>query len=210
MAIVPVKEGSEDRPRGCSLPVIRVEGKNSHLIRQSAAVLEYLEDCYPASEGYLDLTGGSTSMEVRATVRDMVQAINEVASGMSLHVRHTYESTLAWSGMTKEQQSQVSGEEGRKQWMGQLASLDKWARADVVDRKTLSIAGVIDTPTLADFALVSGVEYVRETYGLNILEGFEVLETWAERFAASKWFISRDEITRLEKEGLDELFDSEM
>ncbi|KAM0282015.1 hypothetical protein ACHAQH_003221 [Verticillium albo-atrum] len=208
MAIVPSKQGTEDRPPGCSLPVIRVDGTRTLLVRQSATVLEYLEDCYPPADGYRDLTGGSTSMETRATVRDMVQAMNEVAIGMSLHVRHSYESTLSWSGMTKEQQSSATGEEGRAQWTTQLAKLDSWAREDVVDRGALSIAGVTDMPTLADFALISSVQYVQEVYGFDMLEGFEVLGIWYERFTASQWFVSRSEISLLESEGLDALFGS--
>lgn len=91
------------------------------------------------------------------------------------------------------------------QWKKCMEKLEGWVRGDVVDKKAKGIAGG-DEPTLADFTVLSAREYLFEMYAWDIFEGCEVLTEWTERARGCDWFVSRDEIDKLEKDGFASMF----
>lgn len=120
---------------------------------------------------------------------------------------HTHSFTLTWSGMNKEDQIETIGADAKKRWTLELTKLESWVRENVTEKGTLGLVGT-DTPTLADFTLAAPIDYFKEMYGINILEGLPVLATWFERYSSSQWYVGRDELGDIKKEGFATLFSS--
>jgi hypothetical protein len=54
---------------------------------------------------------------------------------------------------------------------------------------------------VADVVLMGNVEYAREGYGFNLIEGFGVLEGWYEGMKDREWVIGRERLEGVEKTG---------
>ncbi|OAG36054.1 hypothetical protein AYO21_09772 [Fonsecaea monophora] len=191
--------GYEKRPKGFSLPVLRIQdlesSNHSKFIAQSSSILEYLEDLLPASDGHPSLRGDDAFQAAR--VRDIVQLINEVLTWCNVHVRHLTAFSLGWSGMTEEQQSPQAGEDAQVQYRRLLTTLQSWTNTC---SKGVSLVGA-DRPTLADITAAAAKTSMEDLYGINLFDGFEGLEAWWTRYQSSPWFVIRDVIDQIEKDG---------
>lgn len=184
--------GLEKRPSGFSLPVLRTRYSSGECyIAESSSILEYLEDIFPASRGFANLRGEDYVQT--AKIRDIVQLVNELLTWCNVHVRHSTEFSLLWSGMTKEQQSLMASGDARLQITKLLDRLQLWTEGNI----TNSLTGA-KRPNLADVTVAAAKTSMEEIYGIQIFEGFPKLDAWWNQYSSSEWFVSRSEIDLIE------------
>ncbi|KAF4175365.1 hypothetical protein CNMCM8927_000224 [Aspergillus lentulus] len=187
---------TEHQPPSSLLPVMRiVDGDTTRILHQSTAVLQYLEDYYHPSQGYNDLSGGS-SPELRAHVRAIVQLVTDAMIWIQNDIFHTREFAVTLGRISKEEQSAAASVYARKQWKGEMAKLDRWV-SENAQAESISLSGALGTPNLADFTLLSAVELFREFFNEDILEGYAALEAWYKRYSESSWFVRREDFDSL-------------
>lgn len=167
--------------------------------------MEYLEEKYRTDEGNRCLLGNN--MEERAQVRDLVGVINDVTFWSGVVIRHEQESSLKWSGMTRQQQKHEAADDGKVQMRKALSKLEGWVEGAVVGRWSVGMM-CGETPTVADFSLAALKSYLEGMYGWDILEGYndKVLGVWLGGFSGSGWFVGRKELERCERKGFEGLF----
>ncbi|KAF2464218.1 uncharacterized protein BDR25DRAFT_307249 [Lindgomyces ingoldianus] len=203
------KPGFEDRPAGCTLPVLRIEkpGQEPTMIYESCAIMEYFEEKFPARDGYVELLGNTP--EQRARTRDILLLLNDAITWANVAARHADPRSTAWSGMTPEEQAPLAAKDANRVLQTKfLAKLEKWVQGDVGVKKCSSLSGEGIEVSVADVAVLAGVKYVEVRMGRNWVEGYKALGDWVERAKKSEWFVEEEEILKIEadEDGLNRLF----
>lgn len=173
------------KPAG-SIPMLRYGEEANDLIRQSVAILTYLEETHPRKgthgEGWEveDDMRGSTPMQ-RARVNEIISLTEEVGQAFGYWVMQS--SALYSSKVPSQSPSAASMISTRMHAL--LSTLESYARKSVGE-EGMWIAGTAGV-TLADICLASVVEYARDMYGRDLIEGHEeVLGKWFERWEATE------------------------
>jgi glutathione S-transferase len=197
---------TEPQPPDSLLPVMKiVDGDTTRILHQSTAIVQYLEESYPPSEGYKDLSGGG-SLELKAHVQAIVQLVMDAMIWMQADIFHVHDFAVTLGQITKEEQSMAASVYAKKRWRRELAKLDRWVQKLDQERAPISLAGDLDTPTIADFTLLSAVELFKDFFDTDVLEGFSALQVWYKRYTESQWWIPREEVDALGESGYVKLF----
>jgi glutathione S-transferase len=203
--LAPVLPNTEPQPPDSLLPVMEiVDGDTKRILHQSSAILQYLEECYPPSQGYRDLSGAS-SPELKAHVRAIVQLVNDATIWMQGDIFHTHAFAVTLGLITKEEQSTAASIYAKQRWRKEFAKLDSWVQQYDREKKLISLAGV-HTPTIADFTLLSAVELFKDFFSVDVLEGFSALEVWYKRYTESPWWVRREDVDALGEARFVDLF----
>jgi len=147
-----------------TVPILETE--EGTLIRSSIAILEYLEERFPAP----NLSGATP--EMRARMREVVSVIDEAA--MQLGIWCHKASPLFAQG---EQQSREAATFAADAYYKRLRLLDLLAQEN--DGPFLTGA----QPTIADCVTMATVQFAEHVYGVPLPKGCEVLERWYAFFA---------------------------
>lgn len=214
--IRPVNGDMPARPEGFSLPCLAVEplptsdmststrnsAKNANresktrYISQASAILEFLEDVLPPTHGHEDMSLRGANAIQTGRVRDVVNMFSEALVAVGFHARHAFASTLLWSGMTAEEQGVGAAADAWRETRRRVGALERWVAREEVEGW---IAGT-STPSIADFTVFGGVEYVGRMYpGLDMFEGFEALQRWRDRCREDQDFATAEEMVALER-----------
>ncbi|QRK12991.1 glutathione S-transferase family protein [Archangium violaceum] len=157
-------EWREVRARNPAGTVPILETEDGTLIRQSTAILEYLEDRFPEPS----LLGKTA--EERAFTRELVSLINEA----NVHFgTYCHKGNPLFAG--KEVQSAEAAEIAWQAYVAQLSLIDKLSR----DAEFLTG----DRPTIADCMLMSLLQFAEGLYGKTIPPHCERLSSWYRRFS---------------------------
>ena len=182
--------GHEPRPTDTSLPVMRIEQDGDEVwIHESIAILEYFEEMFSFGSGYVDLRG--KTQEERAKTRDVLSLLADAVMWSSVALIHSNSDTTFWSGLSEDQMSKGAADQAGKKLKGLLERLEKWVEGG---KKGTSV-------TLADLCLVAQVEYMRENYGTDWVNGHGVLRDWCDRVMKEGWFVGREDLEGVERSG---------
>lgn len=198
--------GFEKRPEG-SLPVMRLEydgdenKKKVIHIRESMAIMQYLDDLFPASSDHAELKGSTPLQRARAT--DLLSALNDAVSWGIVSLAHSNPSTSSWSGLKEEDMSSAAAAHAQRKVEGLMGKMDGWVRENmaIAEGKGKSVAGQGEDVTFADVALMAQVEYMKEVYGVDFFAGYGGLERWWEGMKGEEWVIGRRELLECERTG---------
>lgn len=175
--------GVEDRPVGCSFPVLRVGDEGSGtLVKQASPMLEFLEDTFESideGDGQGWRTMRPSTALGRAKMRDVVNMINEVVDIFNIVARHGFKSALQWSGLTREQMIPLAAHDALNMVHQRLTKLDGWVEGDIEAGKWL--AGT-EHPGIADCNMVAFVVYVEYVYGMDLCAAHDGLRKWYENY----------------------------
>ncbi|KAF2818803.1 hypothetical protein CC86DRAFT_472659 [Ophiobolus disseminans] len=188
------KTGHEPRPADTSLPVLRIEHSDGRItwIRESLAILHYLEELFPPSAGYPDLQGSSA--EQRAQMRDMLSVLGEAMHWSLVSLIHSNTSTTNWSGLDEEQMSAVTAAHADQKHIVLLLRLEKWVEERVSH-------GIMDYVTFAGLGLLAQVEYAEMMFGTDWVADHVVLRTWVEELKGEPWYVSNERLKDVERSG---------
>jgi glutathione S-transferase len=181
--------GHEERPSGTSLPIMRIQypdGKELW-IRETLAILEYLEDIFPPAQGYKSLRGESP--EQAAKMRDVNGLSTEAFVQYIVFLMNSNKGTTFWSGLKEEEMHDDTAAHAKKKWQTCLAKLCTWVEEDVASKDSQGLVGVT---TIADLMLMAQVDYLRGMYGTGYIEGHDVLTTWYENMQKASWYVEND------------------
>lgn len=174
--------GHEPRPPNSSLPILRIVRPNGQIvwIRESLSILEYLEDLFPSSAGWPDLRGETA--EQRAQTRDLAAVLDDAVHWSLVQLVHSDARTTSWSGLAEEDMSASAARHAQARCSFYLERLGEWVHtAEWEGVKSMSLV------CLMGFAQV---EYHRETYGGDWVQGNGVLGQWVEGMRKEKWAVS--------------------
>lgn len=160
------------------------------------AIIEYFEDLFPVADGYKDLRG--TTVRDKARTRDILSLLGDAIVWSGVALVHLNVSTTSWSGLREEHMSETAANHATGKLEGLLGKLESWFE----ESKEEKLMGEKESVTLADVCLVAQVEYMREMYGINWLEGLEGLEGWYGKMKGEKWVVGRKELEGVEKYGV--------
>lgn len=164
------------KPAG-SVPMLRIDSASEPTyIRQSIAIISYLEEVHPragASYAASDMNG-SNPLE-RARVAEAISLTEEVGQALGFWAMNT-SALYQQMGMT---QSKEAGVAAKMRLHRCLQTLEDYCSGGVQGGKWIAET---EGMTLADVALGSVVEYSRDMYGRDVLEGHEVLWKWFEKW----------------------------
>jgi glutathione S-transferase len=153
------------KPNG-SIPMLKIGDSPDDYIRQTVAILEYLEEKHPRGR---DMRGSDP--EERARVREIVALAEDVTQCMGFYV---YNASKLQEGMGLEQ-APSAARLAKERMHTMLGKIEEYATRYVREGRWL--AGTQE-PSLGDVCLYATVEYATAFYGLNLLGGHEVLKTW--------------------------------
>jgi glutathione S-transferase len=164
-----------------TIPMMRITTRHSQedvWIRQSVAVLQYLEETHPRpSAGAEDDMRGATPL-ARARVSEIVSLVEDASQALGFMVMHSaalYTPLVAGAGG----QSRSAFQTAKQRIDKSLATIESYAREGVdAGNWIASTEGL----TIADLCLGSLVEYARDMYGWDLREGHEVVRRWVERW----------------------------
>jgi glutathione S-transferase len=188
------KSGQMNNPPGKpsgSIPMMRIGPQvDNNLIRQSVAILSYLEETHPrlgSSYAAQDMRGSTPSK--RARVNEILCLTEDATAAFGFWVCNA--SALFESiGMP---QNREVGEASEKRMHRVLATVEEYCRRAVMEEDKW-VAGT-EGMTLADVVLGSLVEYARDMYGRNIIGGsgetgvessHEVLGKWLDKWESTE------------------------
>jgi glutathione S-transferase len=192
--------GFEARPENCSLPIMRVEHGNTKedvlWIRESIAIMEYLEEVFTEKDGYADLRG--STIQQRARTRDAMSLLGEAIVWSVVGMVHSNPATLSWSGLAKEGMSDSAAGHADGKMKMLLGKLEGW-----VDEREgcVSLSGKGGDTTIVDVLVMAHVEYIKEVYGVDWVRGHEALTAWCEKVRREEWVIGREDLKRVEESG---------
>ncbi|KAK9782329.1 hypothetical protein SCARD494_13637 [Seiridium cardinale] len=138
------------KPKG-TVPIL--EHAPGRYIRQSCAILEYLEEIFPQAP----IMRGSTP-EARARTHELLDLSNEACSLLSFHVHN---GSAAFAGL--ETQSPEAAGQAMERVHVLLAQIE-----DLADPDGPYLANKEDHPGLADVVLLATVQFAREIYGIDL------------------------------------------
>lgn len=171
-------------------------------VRESLAIMEYLDALFPASKGCQELKGGN--MIQRARSSDVLSALADTVLWGVVSLAHSNPSTTAWSGLAESDMSPTAAAHAEKKVAGLMGKLDAWVGENMSasgDGGSRSLAGPGAEVTFADVALMAQVEYMREVYGMEMLEGYANLTKWWEGMNGKEWVVGRGKLEECEKSG---------
>lgn len=204
--LAPVYPDTEPQPVDSKLPVMKITNQDqTRILHQSTAVIQYLEESFPPSQGYRDLSGAS-SPELKAHVRAIVQLITDAMIWMQCDVFNIHPFAISLGLNTAAEQCAEASVYARRRWKEELAKLDRWVQALDQEEEPISLAGALSFPTTADFNLLSAIELFKDFFDTDVIEGFPGLERWYDRYTKSQWWISRDTVDELGASRYAELF----
>lgn len=191
----------EARPADTSLPVCRIERANAKTvwIHESIAILEYLEEKFPSSEGYPNLIG--SSIEQRARTRDILSLTNDAFVWSGVELIHTNPATTMWSGLTVDGMSSTAASQAGAKVCMLFERLEKWVRESVTDKRCKSLAGEGASVTLADVMLMAQVEYFNMSDGPVLVADYSVLKLWHDKAKLEAWYVGNDVLRTVETAG---------
>ncbi|KAH6654158.1 hypothetical protein BKA67DRAFT_691222 [Truncatella angustata] len=140
------------KPQG-SVPIL--EYAPGQYIRQSSAILEYLEDLYPEAPFMR-----GTTPESRARTRELLDLSNEACSFLSFYLHN---GSALFSGFEK-QSPEAAG-----QAMERLELLFSQIE-DMSDPEGPFLAESGDQPGLADIVVLATVQFAKGVYGIDIVK----------------------------------------
>lgn len=199
--------GFEERPEG-SLPVMRLEydgdenKKETVYIHESMAIMQYLDDLFPASSDHAELKGSTPIQRARAT--DILSVLNDAVSWGIVSLVHSNPSTSSWSGLKEEDMSSAAAAHAQRKVEGLTGKMDGWVRENMATTdggKHGSLAGRGAAVTFADVALMAQVEYMKEVYGMDFIAGYGALEQWWEEMKGEDWVLGREKLLKCERTG---------
>jgi len=168
---------------------MRVEAQGgTYFVRESIAIIEYFEEILGTAEGYEDLRG--ETVQQRARTRDVLSLLGDAVVWSGVALVHSNTATTAWSGLREEDMSVSAAAHARMKFGGLMGKLESWVGEGE------GMGG-----TLADVCVMAQVEYIREMYGVDWLEGFEGLKGWCERAKGLEWVVGREGLEGVEKTG---------
>jgi glutathione S-transferase len=179
--LIPVtfdSKGQMTRPEGKiegSIPMMRYGPSDEDFIRQSVAILNYLEERHP--RGGWDMRG-APGLE-RARVEEVVSVVEEASQAFGFLVMH---SSALYTALVPQSREAAKTAEGRVH--RSLSILESYARHSVLERGEW-IAGT-ERLTIADLCLGSLMEYARDMYAWDLKDGHEVLAKWMERWEGTE------------------------
>jgi glutathione S-transferase len=190
----------EERPAGTSLPLMRVEShsENEVWVRESAAIIEYLEERFSVEQGYKS-TLGDTVLQ-RARCRDILSLLSDAMVWSGVHLMHSNVSTMSWSGLEEEDMSASAAAHADKKFRALMGNLEGWVEGDVIGKGSVSLAGG-DNVTMADIALMANVQYFGETYGMDWIAGLDILRCWYNRVQDEDLVVKKESLAEAEKAG---------
>jgi glutathione S-transferase len=153
----------EMNPAG-TVPILETD--NGVYIRNSIAILEYLEECFPTPTMLGDTPGA------RARTREMVAIIDEATTLFCVWARKV--SPLF---APIESQSAVAGRLASITYNQRLKTLDTFME----ERHDEFIAG--DKPTVVDCIAYSQLQFARDLYGVQLPAEAPRLVEWFQRFS---------------------------
>jgi glutathione S-transferase len=191
----------EPRPADKSLPVLRIvyADGTTFWIHETSAILGYFEEVFSVAAGYPDLRG--ENMQQRARTHDVLSVLANAGMWSGVTLVHSNANTTSWSGLAADEMSESAAVHARGKFRALLAQLEKWVQGDVVGDGSKSLSGAGASVTLADLCLVAQVEYMREMYGLDWVEGHGVLAAWCERKKGEEWVVGREVLKEVEETG---------
>lgn len=195
--------GYEARPTATSLPILRIQYTDGTelWIRETLAILEYLEDIFPPAHGYKSLRDEVPGQA--AKMRDVIGLSNDAGVQFTTFLINSYKGTSFWSGLKEEEMHDDTAAHAKKKWQTLLTKLCTWVEKDVTAEDSQGLVGVT---TIADIMLMAQVDYQKWCYKYEYLEGFSVLQSWYENMTKSDWYIENDRFGGYEaKEDLDAL-----
>jgi glutathione S-transferase len=189
----------EARPEGASLPVMRVEhDEGTYWVRESMAMMEYFEEVFGDEEGYGDLRGHT--IKQRSRTRDVLSLLGDAIVWSNVALIHADPITISWSGLTATQMSADAAAHAQGKFRASLGKLEEWVSESGVEEGG-SLSGEGARVTLADVCVVVHVEYFREMYGVEWLEGFEGLVGWCAGKKGEEWVVGREALEAVEAGG---------
>ncbi|KAH7409799.1 hypothetical protein DE146DRAFT_784945 [Phaeosphaeria sp. MPI-PUGE-AT-0046c] len=200
----------EQRPEG-SLPVMRLdythpgaEGKEDEtvFVRESMAILEYLDELFSSRQGHKELKG-ATALQ-RARCADILSALSDAVVWGTVSIAHSNPAACRWSGLDERDMSAKAAVHADTKVAQLMGKMDGWVRGNMAVAKggsSMSLAGKGAGVTLADVALMAQVEYIREVYGMDCIVGYGGLEAWWEGMRGEEWVVGREVLVECEKMG---------
>jgi glutathione S-transferase len=171
----------EPPPQG-TLPSLRVRipGQPDHLIRESTAILEYLEEAYPRGTGSLLGTG---PLE-RARNRDFISLSGDLSMFLGVWMYNCTEigrPRMPWG------QSEAVARWARKRAHELLDRMVQWKRESSAAAAEGSgprwISGTAE-PMMADVVLLGTVAFAKAFYGVDLVRHHAELQEWRDRWEA--------------------------
>lgn len=146
-----------------TVPVLEIS--DGVFIRQSTAILEYLEELYPRPNMI-----GATPLD-RAYTRDLMSLINESTLLFGVHISHA---NRLFAGMVEQKRDAADAAWGF--YLNRMTTLDRMVKSD----EFLNGAH----PTIADCALASLLGFAKDFYNVTIPSDFGRIVDWYARFSA--------------------------
>jgi glutathione S-transferase len=197
--------GYEVRPEGTSLPLMRIEtngedgeDNSDFWIRESAAIMDYLEELFNIEQGYKSVLGDTVLQ--RARCRDVLSLLGDAMVWSGVHLIHSNVSTTSWSGLKEEDMSASAAAHADKKFRALMGKLEGCVEGDIVMKGSKSLAGG-DNVTMADIAFMANVQYFGEMYGMDWISGFEVLKCWYERVQNEDCVVKNETLAEAETTG---------
>jgi glutathione S-transferase len=191
----------EERPAGTSLPLMRIEpnGKDEEWVRESSAIMDYVEELFNVEQGYKGMMGDTVLQ--RARCRDILSLLSDAMVWSGVHLMHSNTSTTSWSGLERSDMSVSAAAHADEKFGSLMGKLEGWVEGDVVGKRSKSLCGG-QVATMADIVLMAGVQYFREMYGVDWIAGFVVLKCWYDRNQDEDWVVKREKLLRVESTGM--------
>lgn len=159
-----------------SIPMLRYGSGSTEVIRQSVAIVGWLEDTHP--RGLSDMRG-STPLE-RARVAEIIAVVEEATQAFGFWAANGSK-LYAQMGLA---QNQAAGEFAKGRMDKSLQTIWTYSGENVESGKW--IAGTEEL-SLADICLGCFVEYARDMYKKDVLGGEHTgLEKWFERWESTE------------------------
>lgn len=184
-------KGYEARPPDTSLPILRIAHANGRevWIRESLSILEYFEEIFPSTDGWVDLRGDTP--EERAQTRDVLCLLNDAMHWSLVHLINSDPKTTFWSGLREEDISGRVAEHAKGKFKFYLDRLERWLPGDG--------KRVVERNSIANVALLAQVEYHETMYGADWIEGHALLRKWVESMKEQAWYVESSVLKRVEE-----------
>jgi glutathione S-transferase len=187
--------GTEARPPSTTLPLMRIAYPDGRTvwIRESGAILEYLDEVLCQGERR-SLLGGKA--EDRARQRDAMSVLSDAMMWSQVALVHSEPKSTSWSGLKAEDMSPAAAAHASEKMRALLDKLERWIREDGKEGK-----GLLGEVGMVDVVLMAHVEYLRDGYGVEWVQGHEGLVAWWERVRSEEWVVGKEVLGEVERTG---------
>lgn len=203
---IAAKEGYPALPDGMTIPCMHIassgtpdkERGEGQWVHESLSIIMHLEEVLKNDGAGTSILGSTPSQ--RAKTWDVVSTFSDVLGNYVTEIVHTEPSAKMWSGIQEGEVSAGAAAHAGRRKAFYMQRLEGWVKGDVAGRGTTSLSGEGRDATLADLVVMAQVCYALDGYGVDWLQGCEVLKEWWGRAVQAGWWVDGERLKACEGE----------